>query len=152
MIKSLICRYAAATILALVALLQNFRAHVYDQSSWIGCGFGMFATLDNHRTRFFRWHLPDGTSTSPDELECRYPHLAHDAKVIPTSFHVGRLGRAAAHELAADRSDRERHANPAPTGGLRIELWKVELDFRASRLRAHPSVTVDEFSWDDSQT
>jgi hypothetical protein len=152
MIKSLICRYAAATILIIVALLQHFRALAYDQSSWIGCGFGMFATLDNHRTRFFRWHLPEGASSGAGDFERRYPQLAHDAKVIPTSFHVGRLGRAAAHELAADRSDRPRHANPTPTEGLRIELWKVQLDFRASRLRAHPSVRVEQFSWDDSKT
>ena len=40
-------RFFVPALLTIIALIQVYRAHAYNQSSWIGCGFGMFASI-NH--------------------------------------------------------------------------------------------------------
>lgn len=44
--------WAVPAVLVAVALLQLGRAHLLDQSSWSGAGFGMFATYESEATRF----------------------------------------------------------------------------------------------------
>jgi hypothetical protein len=117
--KQRIALAAVPTLLVLVALLQAGRAVVYDQSSYAGFGFGMFATYENELSRWTEVTAVtlDGTSVTvrPD------PHLDLIAQEVPTATNIGALALAA---LASDASYRAVHAS----------VWTVALVDRPMRL------------------
>lgn len=116
---------AVPLVLVAVALFQVRQATVHDQSSWSGAGFGMFATIDNEDSRFFRAYLvqPGG------ERLVALPGSLEDAglavRVLPTPDRLDDLAR------------RWRAAIPgAGDASLRVELWRVDLDGDGPRLEA----------------
>lgn len=107
-----VCRQMAVPVLLVViALFQHHRARTIGQSSWIGCGFGMFATLDNHISRFVLPRLATDTRQVSPILESSLNRV----KVIPTQKNLDRLrdevvglnrdaspGRLALYKIAFD--------------------------------------------------
>ena len=125
-------RLLVPALLIVVALVQQGRARLYQQSSWIGCGFGMFATLDNHTSRFVQAHLAGKGGPRfvavPEELK----PLATRARVLPGKENLQQLATAMYQRL--DPPDR--------AGSLRLELHRVTLDPASNQLRAEPFVMV----------
>jgi len=83
-------RYLAPLLLAVVAVVQIYRAHAFDQSPWKGGGFGMFSTVDSPGARYVRAFLVTDTG---EELEVPTPTLAALAiervRVIPEAAPLG---------------------------------------------------------------
>ena len=105
------CQYTAIPLLLIgIALIQHCRARTLDQSSWIGCGFGMFATLENNVSRFV---LPRYSDDS--QIPSAWQNRLHRVKVIPIQKHLDQLRGLA---LPVDRE-------PAPS---RLELYKITFD------------------------
>lgn len=120
------------SVLIAIALLQQYRARVLDQSSWIGCGFGMFATLDNHTSRFVRVRVSAGGDrwgSVPDEFRA----LELRARVIPTAENLRRLA-----EAMSRTEDARALARPA----VQLRLFRVRLEPRSNRLSVYPSLTI----------
>jgi hypothetical protein len=118
-LKNLMALAVVPALLVVVALLQLGRAAVYDQSSYAGFGFGMFATYENELSRWTEMTAVtlDGSSVAVDPD----PHLDLIAQEVPTTANVGALARAA---LASDPSYRAVHA----------AVWTVALVDRPMRL------------------
>jgi hypothetical protein len=110
---------AVPSLLIFVALLQVGRAVVYDQSSYAGFGFGMFATYENELSRWTEVTAVtfDGSSVTvrPDS------HLDLIAQEVPTAANIEALAVAA---LTSDASYRIVHA----------AVWTVALVDRPMRL------------------
>lgn len=77
-------RYLAPLLLCVIAVVQIYRAHAFDQSPWKGGGFGMFSTADSPGARYVRAFL---ISEGGEELEVPLPTLAEATlervRVIP---------------------------------------------------------------------
>lgn len=118
-LKERIALVAVPLLLVLVALLQVGRAAVYDQSSYAGFGFGMFATYENELSRWTEVTVvaADGTSirVRPDS------DLDLAAQEVPTAANIRAL---AAATLASDPSYRS----------VRAAVWTVALVDRPMRL------------------
>jgi len=113
-------RAAVPCALVVVALVQQHRARTLDQSSWIGCGFGMFATLDNHVSRFIL-PAPDGVAWRSETAE-----LLQRVLVIPTQANLDRLHQ---HVDGGNGSDLKR-----------MSFYKIEFDPAANGLTATKSM------------
>jgi hypothetical protein len=107
------------SLLVVVALLQVGRAAIYDQSSYAGFGFGMFATYENELSR---WTEVTAVTFDSSSVAVRPdPHLDLIAQEVPTAANVRALAGAA---LASDPSYRSVHA----------AVWTISLAERPMRL------------------
>jgi len=70
-------------LMLVLAGVQISRVVALDQSSWIGGGFGMFATYDYDDTRVVvaRWQTPDGFEPAEAAIGA---NLLLRARVVPT--------------------------------------------------------------------
>jgi hypothetical protein len=79
-------RYLITACLLIVVSVQTARIIWLDQSSWgAGCGFGMFATVDAHGTRFFRISADVGGNQIPVSLDGMFFAEAVAARITPTA-------------------------------------------------------------------
>lgn len=85
--------YAVPLLLVAVALLQIYRAHVYDQSPWKGGGFGMFSTVDSPKVRYVRTFV---VTVEGEELEVTPPQRLNltieRLEVIPSRAALAKVG------------------------------------------------------------
>lgn len=116
-------------LLVVVALVQVGRAHVLDQSSWSGAGFGMFATYDSGLTRFVLLEVerPDGTvETVPAPAGDR----TTGAEVVPTAEALRALVEAVRDEV-----------DGTVVGAA---VWGIRFDAGASRVTPYLLARVDD--------
>ena len=136
--KRLATYFLVPGILIGVALLQQYRAYAYHQSSWIGCGFGMFATLDNHTSRFVQARRtgssPSSSLAIPDHLQ----PLVTRVCVVPTQAHLDQLAAAMHQQLEADAGDGQSQ--------LEVSLYHIQLDPQTNYLSSQKwrHSTIDE--------
>ena len=77
-----------------------YRYRAYNQSSWgAGCGFGMFATVDYHDSRYFRCSVSFEDQTSPAILGPELDELSLQVRVVPSDFNLSLL----ANKLSAQQ-------------------------------------------------
>ncbi len=79
--------------LVVIAGNHMYRVHVFNQSSWgAGCGFGMFAKVDYHDSRFFRCTVK---TRENQILNAFFRPAAKDydlkTRVVPTSTNLAEL-------------------------------------------------------------
>lgn len=122
----------APAILVVVALVQIVRARTLDQSSWAGVGFGMFATIDNHGSRFVRGTVDPGAESArsaapPASLDDE----AVAVRVVPNESRARALAEAWLSVA------------PAESRAVHVELWGVALDPHGPSLSAHRLVAAD---------
>ena len=141
--------FAVPVLLVAVALNHGWRSLKYQQSSWgAGCGFGMFATVDYHGTRFCRATLTSGSVSEPAGFRSQFPDLDLRVRVLPSTDNLERYARA-----LADRSWRVRSQSdllPITTQGRLTGMeTPVEPCFELSRSSADtlPIDTVDLAVW-----
>ncbi len=81
-------------LLCAVAMLHFWRHYTLNQSSWgAGCGFGMFATVDHHGSRFIRCHVVTDAGIFAADISGVFEYQNLKARVVPT--------RAELHKLAS---------------------------------------------------
>jgi len=115
-----VAAWGAPLLLVAIALLQIARVHSLRQSTWAGVGFGMFATIDNHASRFVRGFVSDAAGERYVELPRALHAEAMDARVVPTEERAQRV------------ADRWLSLSPAEVVSVRVEVWGVGFD-RAKR-------------------
>ena len=118
-------------VLVAVAVVQHYRARVLHQSSWIGCGFGMFATLDNHVSRFVQARVIDNSDSRRVSIPDHLRHLEFHARVVPTARNLRRL----AESMQRDATDDKRSE-------LQLRLYHVRFDGQSNRMTVEPRTTV----------
>lgn len=97
--------WAAPLVLVVVAVVQIVRVHTLDQSSWVGVGFGMFATYESEQTRFVQatLTLDDGAVVAVSVPDGE-GDLVREVLEVPTDANAERLATvvAAAHPEATE--------------------------------------------------
>lgn len=121
-------------LLIIVAWVQHYRAHAYDQSSWIGCGFGMFATLDNHTSRFVQAKWIDSTGASVVSIPPDLRPLVDSVCVVPSQENLDRLCESIVHN--------QRAKGNAQSRSLEVSLFRVRFDPISNRMTANRSLTA----------
>ena len=110
---------AVPALLVLVALLQIGRANLYDQSSYAGFGFGMFATYENELSRWTEVTATDSDHASFSVTPAAGPDLV--AQEVPTIDNIEALAESV---LLSDPSFVTVHA----------AVWTVAITGRPMRL------------------
>jgi len=110
---------AVPALLVLVALLQMGRANLYDQSSYAGFGFGMFATYENELSRWTEVTVTDSDHVSFSVTPAAGPDL--EAQEVPTLDNIEALAESV---LRSDPSFVSVHAS----------VWSVAITGRPMRL------------------
>ncbi len=110
---------AVPALLILVALLQIGRANLYDQSSYAGFGFGMFATYENELSRWTEVTATDTDHASFSVTPAAGPDLV--AQEVPTVDNIEALAESV---LLSDPSFVAVHA----------AVWTVAITGRPMRL------------------
>ena len=111
-------------ILVAVSALHFYQWTAYGRSSWgTGAGFGMFATVDYHSTRFFRCYVHTAAGrylvTLPDELS----HEELMARIMPTENNLSVLARKLLpYRCAIETSHEPRAPAEQPTRGATARL------------------------------
>lgn len=139
-------------LLCVVAGIHMIRHFTLNQSSWgAGCGFGMFATVDHHGSRFIRCQLEAGQrqfAADPGDL---FAYQQLKARVLPTRPPLLELARnLACHDwllVTAAAPGPPRIAVPVnstpqpdrpeatPLTRLRLELCGIRLDPHSGQLQ-----------------
>ena len=139
---------ASPFALFILCCLQIYATEKYDLSRWKGGAFGMFASIDNSRSRFLRiylrvgkkWYLADMGKKSVIKT---YP--AHYAFIIfPSETHFERLshklintrwiksGRYLTPDFLFRKKRKSRESYWA--SAVRVEFWKVRYNMQTKRL------------------
>ena len=164
-LRDRLLRFAAPTVLVLVASLQLYLAHTHDLSPWKGGGFSMFSAVDRSDRRIVRCYLETPRGNVP--VAVPDSDVRKRARAMPTAARASRLAQAMARSVWVPCSPDDREAGGPPDGcghsGLRplssgeplpagsspiafsrvdLEVWKV--GFRSSDriLRAQKLITV----------
>lgn len=114
-----VAQVAAPALLGIVALFQIRQAVVHDQSSWSGSGFGMFATIDNEDSRFFRAYAESPAGERQVAVPGRLRDGAFAVQVLPTQDRLDELSRRWLAVVVAQDSG---------VTGLRVELWRIHFE------------------------
>ena len=119
-------------ILVVVASVHMFQWANSNRSSWgTGCGFGMFATVDYHGTRFVKcWREVAGEWQSCPVGE-QFEQVELVARIHPTDGNLRRL--ASVLFEAAIGNDVEATESPR----FRVEVWGMNLDGGKRKLSSH---------------
>ena len=125
--RDLALALAIPALLVAVAVLQLVRVHRYDQSSWSGIGFGMFATYESATTRFVRAYVDTPSGRRMVELPPGLDDELRLARVVPTAAKLRPLAEAVL----------ERHRAAGATSA-RLELWMVDVDQRDEGVEVTP--------------
>ncbi|MGI9518896.1 MAG: hypothetical protein ACR2NP_17715 [Pirellulaceae bacterium] len=86
--------FIVPVVLSLIAGLHFYRHYTLNQSSWgAGCGFGMFATVDYHGSRFVRCRIITELGTFAADIEgvCEYQNLK--SRVVPVRSELKTLAK-----------------------------------------------------------
>jgi hypothetical protein len=125
-----------------VATVHTVRVYALDQSTWgAGAGFGMYARLDAHPTRFVRARgtLADGTVLPlriPEDLRWYADHL----QVVPTRSNCRRMAaRLLEHTWVARDGGLEESGEGARLSRAEVEVWGV--GFAEDEIRAFLKVS-----------
>ena len=96
-ISSKIRCFSIPILLCIVAMNHCWRYASLQQSSWgAGCGFGMFATVDYHGTRFLRGWLKSGDVEEPAGFRSNFAELDLQSRVLPSERNLRRYAAALA--------------------------------------------------------
>ena len=126
-------RYGASILLIVVACNHIYRHYQFKQSSWgAGCGFGMFATVDYHDSRFFRCYLVTDDGEIPVRVATYLASHNLKTRVLPTARNLESLAknvvRTYRQNSAEDLKSLETRqvGSAADVKGLRLEIWSIE--------------------------
>ena len=128
LLKTPVFLHLAPALLLVVAGVQRYLAYAKNLNSWKGGGFGMFASIEDHRNRVLVLYFIDS-----EGREKRMPvhpgqRIYREYTVLPTERRLKRLVR---------RLLRENSENPAKE--VRAEVWEYQFDpetrqYKCSRL------------------
>ena len=80
------------TLLIGLSCFHYYRWSVHQQSSWgSGCGFGMFATVDYHGSRFYRCYVESSDGRLPAEFSPAERDLEMLCRVNPSHRNLQKL-------------------------------------------------------------
>jgi hypothetical protein len=88
--------FIAPVLLIIIACIQIYRAHVFDQSPWKGGGFGMFSSTDAPGARFLRCYLITDREDVPVYVPHRFRKPVRLARTVPTRENLSRVAQALA--------------------------------------------------------
>ena len=135
------------TILVVVAMIHMTQWRTEHRSSWgTGAGFGMFATVDSHGSRFYRCY---GT-TELGTLRMKLPRNIFEnsglrARAIPSKNNLKKVIQQLSQEAWSVRSDdsgvqylstqkENKEEDHVPIGEIRLEIWGIKIDAAQKRL------------------
>ncbi len=127
--------YVVPMVMLVVAAIHMWQWKSISRSSWgTGAGFGMFATVDYHGSRFFRCYLMrDGKDTPiamPDSLKKNSGLIA---RAMPTQDNLRHLANKLSQTLKTQHDSNQAAGIETV---LRVELWTMSIDARSRLLRA----------------
>lgn len=135
--------------LVVVSMIHMNQWSQTGRSSWgTGAGFGMFATVDYHGTRFFRCHGDTSLGRMRIELS---PEVAKKsclvAKAIPTENNLRAVIKQLSQQawyvhvdedgdsyLTVQKSDSQ--PEPVSVNGIVLEVWGLEIEAEARQLKS----------------
>ena len=117
--------WAAPLLLVAIAVLQIVRVHRHRQSTWAGVGFGMFATIDGHASRFVRGFVTDAAGERYVQLPRALADEACAARVVPTDERARRI------------AERWLSLSPPCVTSVRVEVWGYGFDRTTRSLSIH---------------
>lgn len=134
--------FVVPVLLVTVATIHYGRTAFHDQSSWgAGCGFGMFAKVDYHGSRYFRCFLKTDNGEVAVELPSRFGREHLRTRVSPTNGNLRRL----AESVVGSRWIEPTSSGDQPIGLGRLEVEKEGVRFfdgdvmpvNSKRVRVH---------------
>lgn len=155
--SELLRKYAAPLILAAVACFQIARAQIYEQSSWHGVGFGMFATIERPNTRIIHCYITTSDGRFPVRLGKSLRPLVLETQVVPTQANLERLADATLRaswgrdDGGAEKGPRYRMLSTAATTdaveilGVEIRQGQLVFDASARRLDLDPKHEISRY-------
>lgn len=106
---------AVPLLLSVVALVHLFHWATLNRSSWgTGCGFGMFATVDYHGSRFVRCHRRIDSIWQAIEIPEEFRNEELKLRIFPTDDQLERFS--------------SRLRQQVPDADLRVEVWTMQID------------------------
>ncbi|NEO91587.1 MAG: hypothetical protein F6K56_15635 [Moorea sp. SIO3G5] len=91
--RDLLFKYGVPSLLATVALVQQYASHQLSLTPWKGGGFGMFSTVDSPAARFLRIYIVTDEGKTQVKLPKWLGKLATEVRTIPTKNRLLRLTR-----------------------------------------------------------
>lgn len=151
----MMARLLFPAVLVIVAGVQRYRVSTVDQSAWLGGGFAMFSTIDQHQTRFV-WitvRTADGaTYRAEPGPELDRPLFL--TRAVPSERHLNELAQAAAALRWQPAAGGEPGAGPdrvvAASGddaglavvGVEIDLHRIHYDPDTDQVTASVMATA----------
>ncbi len=125
-------------VLVIVACGHMRQWKTQQRSSWgAGAGFGMFATVDYHGTRFIHVHAVRGNHRQRVDIPAELAQtVGLKARALPTAQNLERFCQALWEHLQTQASGANEFAGHDATG-LSVEMWGMTIDATRRCLTRH---------------